>query len=1138
MSCDHSATKAHAHFFNGAGAGSAAGFGGTDAAIQGMEQIANVVRVQAQQQAREVAASGDAKKVKAHQAQQTLATGKTAKLFRQWKKELGPDFREPAHGAVDPKHKVRLPSDPAQHHAFAAIYDTREALLGKGKLPAVAHRVMEASSRRQIKATGVDAGGYHRCTQCGQFASQTKGHTCRLTASVDTLANALGKRLGVDPAVYSGSPRAKALMELLLADARTNGVVLMRHGLSGEKIAATLDGTLVALQQGFTPEVWRGAAETGPVVAGKRVITVPQTQLAGTYGLAAYELPTGAVPQAAGAYGSVFAPATPLVSGGGVSAAYTAPTDATQVTSGSTYTEARFVGSLYKKRGRQHETVQIGDTTYRVGQQLPPGREHWGSARRNGIVDPPPKGLVVGRVITNAAVLLQTAEVVETPSGVVELYAPGRSHLLGAYDPRTRTAGDMQGTENMSAPQLAAVMAYRELHPQSDLDHHLAADIQALRAGTALPTAVADSAYSALRRDLATGNTIDFGASVGSQRCGDCGQWMGTQHTCPAGTAPDPVAAAPAASTPDALTATSAEPGLDDDAAYAYRNAEEEDRAAPDTAALEDDDEVVFSGADILAPAPETPVAQSPQLDEAHNGARDADAPDRRSSAAQARIDATTAALDEAEATLLGIEARAAAVVRAVAKADADHISGPAQDRVSVEPSASGAFVSPQAEAHLGRIANAFDTCLALLTMPKAPEPEPIATPSAPAVDESAPGAADTMTPEDIKATRRAARTPIERPARPANMPTSVQEHIFQHVVLPAQSDPYLSNLPSRIGGDLDEPLPLEIPPIDGNYEVDDSTEKALRLMSSALQLAWSPDNTKPQAQYQSFGLYGPPGTGKNTAARQVAATIGLPYVETTINPDTSAQDEIGRTILEAGSTRAQLGKIGQAAAAGAVICINEIVRSPRMATAFQSMMEDREIEIQGTEGGIMKIPVHPNTVFVFTWNPGTEGDDDRPALAPLARMMPIELQRPSLDEQADRLMGDFLRMKGRTDTSAGGRRDARRQEILSRDYANKPIEVTQKHAVAAARFMNDVAALSRNGQMAIGATPGPRETRRFLYTAASTGDPKLALEQVKIYCDQDPVTFADQWALVEETFASVYGHDGQALNAGNPLSN
>ena len=1116
MSCDHSATKAHAHFFHGAGAGSAAGFGGTDAAIQGMEQIANVVRVQAQQQAREVAASGDAKKQKAHQAHQALATGKTAKLFRAWKKELGPDFREPAHGAVDPTHKVRLPSDLAQHHAFAAIYDTREALLGKGKLPAVAQRVMEASSRRQIKATGVDAGGYHRCSQCGQFASQTHGHTCRLTASGDTMAKALGKRLGVDPAVYSGSPRATALMELMLADARANGVVLMRHGLSGEKIATTLDGTLVALQQGFTPEVWRGDAETGPVVAGKRVITVPQTPLAGSYGLAAYQVPSGAVQQAAGAYGSVLAPTTPMVSGGGVSAAYTAPTDATQVTAGSTYDDGRFVGSLYKKRGRQQETVPIGDTTYRVGQQLPPGREHWGSARRNGIVDPPPKGLKVGRAITNAAVLLQTAEVVETPSGVVELYAPGRSHLLGAYDPRTRTAGDTQGTATMSAPQLAAVMAYREIHPQSDLDHHLAADIQALRAGKALPTAVADSAYSALRRDLAAGTTIDVGGSVGSQRCGDCGQWMGTQHRCPARTAPDPVAAAPAASTPDEPAAASAEPGLDDDAAYAYRNAEEEDRAARWSPSLDDDeDEVVFSGADILAPAPETPVSQSPQLDD-----RGDDATDRAAQDLQARIEATTAALHDAEARVAAMEERIAA------------------RGMPVEPVAPVALVSTQAEEHLARIANSFDTYLAILTRPKAPEPEPVVPPSAPAVDESAPVAADTMSPDDLKARRRAARTPLERPARPANMPTSVQEHILQHVVPPAQSDPYLSTLPSRIGGDLDEPLPLEIPAIDGNYEVDDSTEKALRLMSSALQLAWSPDNVKPQSQYQSFGLYGPPGTGKNTAARQVAATIGLPYVETTINPDTSAQDEIGRTILEGGSTRAQLGKIGQAAAAGAVICINEIVRSPRMATAFQSMMEDREIEIQGTEGGILKIPVHPNTVFVFTWNPGTEGDDDRPALAPLARMMPIELQRPSLDEQADRLMGDFLRMKGRTDTSAGGRRDERRQEILSRDYGNKPIEVTQKHTVAAARFMNDVASLSRNGQMAIGATPGPRETRRFLYTAASTGDPKLALEQLKIYCDQDPVTFADQWALVEETFASVYGHDGQALNAGNPLSN
>jgi hypothetical protein len=44
-------------------------------------------------------------------------------------------------------------------------------------------------------------------------------------------------------------------------------------------------------------------------------------------------------------------------------------------------------------------------------------------------------------------------------------------------------------------------------------------------------------------------------------------------------------------------------------------------------------------------------------------------------------------------------------------------------------------------------------------------------------------------------------------------------------------------------------------------------------------------------------------------------------------------------------------------AASGGVAAINEIVRSPKLATALQSIIEDGEISIPTPEGGTYKIP-------------------------------------------------------------------------------------------------------------------------------------------------------------------------------------
>ena len=206
------------------------------------------------------------------------------------------------------------------------------------------------------------------------------------------------------------------------------------------------------------------------------------------------------------------------------------------------------------------------------------------------------------------------------------------------------------------------------------------------------------------------------------------------------------------------------------------------------------------------------------------------------------------------------------------------------------------------------------------------------------------------------------------RTGRPVSAPErmSAQEHILAPVTLPAP-DPYLLQVPENVGGQLQQPLQEFIPTVDANFEINEQAEKIMRTMSATMQLGAGKEKS---TWTRSFGLYGPPGTGKNTIARQLAASIrtvdtdgnvtqGMNYTEANITPKSSMQELIGTTVLEndpnTGTTvsRTRLGKIGLAAAMGSVICVNEIVRNPKLATALQSMIEDGEIQVDSPEQGM-----------------------------------------------------------------------------------------------------------------------------------------------------------------------------------------
>jgi len=221
-------------------------------------------------------------------------------------------------------------------------------------------------------------------------------------------------------------------------------------------------------------------------------------------------------------------------------------------------------------------------------------------------------------------------------------------------------------------------------------------------------------------------------------------------------------------------------------------------------------------------------------------------------------------------------------------------------------------------------------------------------------------------------------------------------------------------------------------------------------------------------------------------------------------------------------------------------VCVNEIVRNPKLATALQSMIEDGEIQIDSPEQGMIRIPVHPSTVFVMTWNPGYEGDSDRPGQAPLSRMIPFRIDQPSAEEQERRIESFFAGLRG--ETNAVDSISARRAEIIAQDYT-APGDVTpnREEISAAVRFFNELSTLAGGGigERQIGlnsdtsTAPGQRQLNRFVALGKTVGWNE-ALESLKIICDQDD-QYESQWSLVRERFEAHFGADGNAMSRSAP---
>ena len=460
---------------------------------------------------------------------QLEATAKTQKLFEAMR---AAKLKPPTHA------KDGLPKM-SSRFGYAEIHDTLDALQQSKPLSKDSQAVVDQIRAKhglgmnaipQISAVGFDSGGYYRCSNCGRFASQSKGHTCPATASTDDLANMLERRLGVPGRAFRG--HKDHALDTVLNEAKEQGSTKMLHPLSGDYVDVTLDGIPQAMMQGFVPEGWVGLTHT-VLTEDKRLIPVVDAE-----GLETVFATDAPVQMAAAAYGIQLDPNAPIMRATAISRTMNQKVQQgsqVQVSGGREYDLGHFIGTEFRKKSAQGSSVTIRGVDYSIYSR---SKDQKDASSARGSFAPEAKSITVGRTLPEAIAILDESSIAQSGNGEVLLYNKN-GQLIAAYDETDQRVADIHGTTNASSEQMAAVLASRMLHPQTAFDHALIQDYASFQNGGGSPLAAADSAYLALRAGVFdssddTKNKIRFGSSLQAQKCAQCGQFIGQNgHSCP-----------------------------------------------------------------------------------------------------------------------------------------------------------------------------------------------------------------------------------------------------------------------------------------------------------------------------------------------------------------------------------------------------------------------------------------------------------------------------------------------------------------------------------------------------------------------------------------------------------------------------
>jgi len=254
------------------------------------------------------------------------------------------------------------------------------------------------------------------------------------------------------------------------------------------------------------------------------------------------------------------------------------------------------------------------------------------------------------------------------------------------------------------------------------------------------------------------------------------------------------------------------------------------------------------------------------------------------------------------------------------------------------------------------------------------------------------------------------------------------------------------------------------------------------------------------------IGWYGPPGTGKNTLAKEIAATLRMPYREFDLGQGFDLMELIGGTGLRAnqGSTEtvAVEGPLTTYAKIGSIVSLNEVVNVDGIQLSIlHAMIQEREISLPTAEStsnskpGLVK--VHDDTFFVFTWNPDLRNPDRQ--MPPPALLDRMRARRFDADTEEDEVNKLTSRLKFALDKHVNP--DAVRDDV---------------------RLIRELRKAYENGQIA--RCPYMRTLEDFSMTRHTLGN-ESAFEVLLNLCDQDPEEFSRQRDdVVRRHFQPIFG--------------
>jgi nitric oxide reductase NorQ protein len=141
--------------------------------------------------------------------------------------------------------------------------------------------------------------------------------------------------------------------------------------------------------------------------------------------------------------------------------------------------------------------------------------------------------------------------------------------------------------------------------------------------------------------------------------------------------------------------------------------------------------------------------------------------------------------------------------------------------------------------------------------------------------------------------------------------------------------------------------------------------------------------------------LKGPTGCGKTRLVEHVAARLDVPLFTVSCHEDMTAGDLLGRFVLTGGDTEWIDGPLTQAARAGGICYLDEVVEARQDATVAIHSLTDHRRELNLERLGGEPLQAAPGFMLVVSYNPGYQSVLKDLKVSTRQRMVGLELTYP-----------------------------------------------------------------------------------------------------------------------------------------------